>query len=145
MVATKEKTVAEELEIIRARNKEGLLIPAKVVAYAENPKTALHSKFQWDDTEAAQRWRIWQARQVIRIHVTIEEHTEKEVRTYVSLYSDRGHEHGGYRALVSVMNEKEQREELLDQAMIEARAWRRKYKELSELAAVFEEIDKLAV
>ena len=36
-----------------------------VVAAARDPLSPLHSKFQWDDSKAAHRYRLWQARQII--------------------------------------------------------------------------------
>lgn len=55
----------EEIEVIRAT---GALTPERVVDFARNPNTALHDRFTWDDTEAAQRWRLREARDVITVH-----------------------------------------------------------------------------
>jgi hypothetical protein len=48
--------ILKELEEIE--KKHGILKPEHVVKFAENPRTALHEKFTWDDSEAAQRWRL---------------------------------------------------------------------------------------
>lgn len=134
--------IQAELHSIESR--DGLLRPESVVEYASNPNTALHSCFTWDDTEAAREHRIWQARQVIRVVIKqMPRMDEEPMRVYVSLKSDRNEEGGGYRTLVSVMSDAERRQELLSQAMEEAKEWRRKYRMLTELAAVFEELDKV--
>lgn len=44
----------------------GALTPALVVAAASDPKHELHGRFEWDDTEAARRFRLAQAGQIIR-------------------------------------------------------------------------------
>lgn len=38
-------------------DKNGRLTPQLVVNAAKNPKSALHSRFEWDDTKAAARYR----------------------------------------------------------------------------------------
>jgi hypothetical protein len=62
--------IVAELETIR-RNAGGVLRPEDVVSFAADPDTELHSRFEWDDTEAAQQYRLWQARQLIRVTVTV--------------------------------------------------------------------------
>src|SRR5258708_6107559 len=58
------------LEIVDAlrglEHQNGRLIPADVVQAARDPDSPLHSHFIWDDTEAAQRYRLIQASAVIR-------------------------------------------------------------------------------
>lgn len=53
----------------------GVLLPAAVVEAARDPTSAMHSHFQWDDTEAAIAYRLSQARELIRsvkVYVTTE-------------------------------------------------------------------------
>lgn len=125
----------QELEQIRSRA-GGVLKPEDVVAFARNPKTALHSWFTWDDSAAAAEYRLWQARQVIRVCVrVVEGDKEPPVRTYVSLYEDRGQD--GYRLLTDVLSDEEMCETLLEQALAEFKAWEAKYRQLKKLAPIF--------
>ena len=39
--------------------------PKQIVEKARNESTELHKCFDWDDTTAAEKWRIQQARQVV--------------------------------------------------------------------------------
>lgn len=129
-----------ELETLAEAN-NGLLRPETVVEFARNPNTALHSRFEWDDTEAATKYRIWQARQLIKVVVNIlPNENETEYQVFVSLKSDRLNG-GGYRALVDVMSNDDQRKELLTQAHNDFKLWQKKYQQLKELAPVF---DKMA-
>jgi len=70
--------IQQELESIR-RSAGGLLRPEDVVEFARSPETALHEEFTWDDSEAAHQYRLWQARQVIRVNVTVIGNTESKV------------------------------------------------------------------
>jgi hypothetical protein len=131
-----------ELQQIREAN-GGVLKPEFVVEFASDPETSLHSRFTWDDTEAAQKHRLWEAREVIRVCVTILPQTNELVRTYVSLTSDRIKEGGGYRTTEAVLSVAEQRAELLDQALRELATWQAKYRQVNELAAIFAEAEKV--
>lgn len=58
-----EKIVSRLLELERDN---GRLAPADVVEAARNPESPLHSHFTWDDSEAAEKYRLMQARTLIR-------------------------------------------------------------------------------
>jgi hypothetical protein len=123
----------------------GVLQPEEVVACAHNPKSVLHSMFQWDDTEAAREYRLWQARELIRVSVIMLPETPDEpVRAFVSLMSDRTKDAGGYRCMATVLSNRQQREMLLAQALKELQYWQKKYQQLTELAPIFEARDKVA-
>lgn len=143
------KTVSEELAEIQRQN-NGLLDPQKVVDYARDPETALHSRFEWDDTEAAEKYRLWQARQIIRMElVVIEEPVTKQtiqIRQYVSLPSDRiitGRERKGYREITSVLKDDEKRQELFEAAKQDMIIFKRKYQMLQQVSKVINAIDEI--
>ena len=106
---------------------EGVLKPESVVEHASNPESALHGQFTWDDDKAAQEYRLWQARKLINVCVTVLPNLNKEFRAFVSLGSDRKQKGGGYRWTVDVFSDKDMREELLTQALAELRRIRRQY------------------
>ena len=130
---------AQARELQRIADRDGILRPEAVVDAAKNKKNPLHTRFEWDDTEAGHRYRIWQARQIINVQVVQLPHTETVSRVYVSLPRDR--DEGGYRAVVDVLNDDELREEMLSAALADANRWRSKYRDLKELSRVFDEID----
>ena len=135
-----------ELERIRLEN-DGVLNPGIVVDVARAPKNILHSRFTWDDTEAAEKYRIWQARQLISMVVTIMPNETKPVRAYVSLKDDRikidSEESGGYRLTVDVLNDNEMRVRMLKEAFTEFKYFREKYNHLKSLAPLFEAMEKI--
>lgn len=128
-------THTEELELIRQQN-GGILRPSDVVEFARNPDTALHSKFTWDDTTAAHQYRLWQAREIIRVVVTVPDRATEPMRVYVSLTDDRQEDGGGYRTLTEVMRKKDMRAALLSQAHDDMDRFQTKYRQIEELAGV---------
>jgi len=61
----------------------GVLLPEDVVAAARSPKSPLHNWFTWDDDDAAQKWRLVQARELIR-SIKIEVQTNKSAPVIIS-------------------------------------------------------------
>ena len=128
---------AAELRRIAAEH-GGVLKPEDVVEEAKDPDNPLHSAFEWSNTEAARKYRLWQARQLISITVRYSEvkGEARDVRVFVSLKSDRKEE-GGYRETVAVLTNPNYRAQLLADAREDLRRMELKYGELVELAAVF--------
>lgn len=139
---TVEKTYVDELNEIAKLN-DGILRPEDVIEYARNKNTELHSRFNWDDDEAAHLWRLHQARNLIRIVVSYEKHSGKICRAWVSLSPDRDGSGGGYRSMVTVLSNEEMRARLLSDAKEELEVFKEKYSVLKELAKVFEAIESL--
>ena len=134
-------SIEQELEEIAASH-DGLLQPADVVAYAQNEEAALHPLFVWNDAIAGQEYRLWQARQIIRVTVSMQPGYERPVRAYVSLLEDRTLEGGGYRTMAAVMGDADRRSGLLAQALQEMDRFRLRYQSLMELAEVFTAMEK---
>lgn len=142
--ATQRKKVLAELERIRERN-GGTLTARAVVDEARDPDHPLHHRFEWDDSVAAERWREDQAARLIRctyIEMKIEDESLR-VRAFSNLSSDRKSEPGTYRATADVLSDAEMSAQLLQDAMWELKAFRRKYATLKALAPVFAVIDSL--
>lgn len=130
--------VIAELKRI-ADEADGLLSPQDVVAAARPKSSPLHGAFCWDDTEAANKYRLWQARMLIRTTVQYLEVSgdKTPVRVFVSLTTDRDEEEGGYREVLSVLSDAGHRNQMLSDALEELEVFERKYKLLTELAGVF--------
>lgn len=73
--------VGKELETIRKRN-GGKLHTEKVVDAARPDDAVLHPAFTWDDEVAAEEYRKWEARQLIRV-VVVEHPQAGSVHKYV--------------------------------------------------------------
>jgi len=132
--------VLEELELIR-KNHRGLLQPRHVVEFAKDPNTALHHRFEWDNTHAADLYRLEQARHIVRVYVEMIPGTSQPVRAFVSLKRDRAAGRG-YRAMVNVLASDALREQLLEEARDDMEVFVAKYEVLKEVAGVVRAMKK---
>ena len=133
--------VQAELDQIRLAH-DGVIKPEDVVEFAKDPATALHTHFEWDDTEAAREYRLVQARTVIRLCITIVQEDVPPVRAFVSLPSDRVRG-GGYRSIQDVVNDESRRQEMLRDALERLQAIKRTYAHLQALRPIFDAMEKV--
>lgn len=153
------QAVGERLEAIRQSRQ--LLTPSVVLDDASSPGSPLHAFFEWDDTVAANRYRVDQAGHLIRsIQVTffdVEQAPSRQVeisgvesrqnsaanpvRAFVSIRSDAGDQ--SYVSTMQAMSDPTMRTQVIKQAHDELAAVGRKYRELSELSQVFQAIESV--
>lgn len=132
--------IARELERIAEAN-NGVLRQEDVVEFAADPGTALHTQFDWNDGEAARKWRLEQAARIIRLQVKVVSDTgEQVVRAFVSLTSDRT-PNGGYRPIAAVLGSEAYSRQLMRDALADLAAVRKKYQTLKQLNDVWEKLD----
>lgn len=115
--------VKQALEELAA---SGMLKPSDVVNAARDVNSPLHAHFEWDNGEAADKWREEQARQLIR-SITIEVNAGEPtiVRAYVSLPADR--ESGaGYRKFEDVMTSEFMRMQLAAEIESKVSQWQKR-------------------
>ena len=67
-----------EIDLIAVKNREN------VVAFAQNRRTELHKCFEWNDTKAAEKFRLDQAGEVLRsiVFVSVIQNEEVAIRAY---------------------------------------------------------------
>lgn len=124
----------------RLWHRHGVLTPEMMLEDARRQRSPLHDQFNWDDEDAAERYRLAQARKVIRsLVVRYEDGSEAPitVRAFVKIAHDHSHNYGPIHFAMS--NEQIQNE-VLHQALFELDAFMQKYRTLNELAVVFEAI-----
>lgn len=104
---SEEKVIANRLAQLE-RDGGGRLTPEAVVEDAKDEKSPLHRHFEWDDSEAARKYRLGQARDLIR-RVKIERRvTYREIPTprYVRDPAADSKEQG-YVNVATIRDEKE--------------------------------------
>jgi len=122
--------VAKEL---LALERNGLIRAKEAVEWARrHPRSDLHAALEWDDSTAAELYRIQQVRSLIAIFIE----PVHQTRQFVSLSIDRV-EGGGYRRIESVMNTPTLRQTLLEDALHDLERAKEKYQMLQELDAVW--------
>lgn len=129
-----------------AKRDGGVITPAAVIRAARNPKSVLHRAFTWDDTEAANKWRIHEAQHLIRTCYIVSGKGKNRTETYafVGLSTDRD---GGESANnpYRLAHDVAQSEDLLavaeKDALEQLKAVKRRYDHLHRLDKVWEAID----
>lgn len=147
--ATKDpKEVGDHLAFLRKHHK-GELTPKDVVDDARNRNSPLHPFFEWDNTAAAEAYRLSQARGLIRSVVAIYRDDAApggpaivRMAAY-SHISEPGAPH--YRETSEAMQLTKTRQLVLQRAWRELQAWRKRYKDLAEFSELFAVVDEVEV
>ncbi len=133
------KTTGLTVELMALRDANGLINAAQVVKWARrNSKSMLHQEFTWDDAEAGEKHRVWEARQLIAVHVV----DDSGGRSLVSLSIDRSGG-GGYREVSEVVKMPNLRAIMLEDALADLRRLQAKYQRLQELVDVWNATSKV--
>lgn len=134
----------------RIYHQNGQLTPQSVLKEASAKKHPLHSYFEWNDTKAAKKWRIEQARQLIKcVHVVTTDSDNKkiEVRAFVNIKRDKNNDltnnpfinnNSYYVSIKDAMSDDVLRQYTVDIALAELQKWMNKYKTIKELSDFFE-------
>jgi hypothetical protein len=125
----------QELESLRDEN--NLILAERVVEFAENPSTALHGWFEWDDSRAAHQHRLQQARQLIVWVKVKPAGSDEPIQAFASIESDRHRPGGGYRSVILILSDAALYQAYLAQAMEELQRFQQKYAEIKELGMIF--------
>lgn len=124
----------------KLEKKEGALTSQNVLESARSEKSPIHSLFEWDDTKAAEQYRLKQAAQLI-CNLTVEIETDDkpiECRAYMDVSEAKV---GSFINVQSAFQSEESRDVVLRRALNELSAFKTKYKNLLELQDVFNVID----
>lgn len=132
--------VAEEIASI-GENVE----PEQIVEKARDEQTELHGCFEWDDSIAAERYRVEQAKDVVRHIYLVRKEPEQTETDKPILFKARAFSHTpgtpGYTQTVQIVKQDDRYQLLLQQAYDDLHAFKRKYECLAELKPIFDLID----
>ena len=134
------QAVGDELDTLEARH--GGLTPGIVVRAAKPKRSPMHNAFEWDDAEAATKYRLRQAGNLIRA-VIVESEDQPTVRRFINVIQpdDEGETLRHYMTLDAALADGEARKQVLANAKADLAAFRRKYVNLQEVAQVIEVIN----
>lgn len=127
----------------------GVLNKRILLDESRDDEALLHDCFEWDDTAAAESYRLDQAQKFISnmVCVVVDDHgvekNKEPVRAFVNTAKQENAESGAFVPLVEALSEESTRKIVLDNALRELSSLRKKYASLSELAKVFESIDSV--
>lgn len=114
--------------------------PEEVLEQARNDESSeLHKCFEWDDSVAAEKYRLSQARQVIQfLVIKPEKKDEPQVRVFQITTQTNN-----YQPTRLFIQQPDEYKALLQRAKNELSAIKSRYKTLSELEKVFDAIDEI--
>ena len=119
--------VCEELEA------SGGLTPKRLVEASRPPEAPLHDEFEWNDREAAEKYREHQAGHIIRcLTIAPKGPEETPIRAYFPVT-----ERNQYTHIVKITSNEDMQQAMLERALRELTAYRAKYATLKELKPVF--------
>jgi cell fate (sporulation/competence/biofilm development) regulator YlbF (YheA/YmcA/DUF963 family) len=142
-MAVSAETAGKELE--RVEQKHGKVTPELVLEESRSKKAPLHKIFEWNDSVAAEKYRLTQAGQIINnLVVVLDEYEQHEpVRAFVNVNANAPKKTGEFINIVSAIQQEDTRAIVVANALRELQEFKKKYKQLTELSSVFAEIDKL--
>lgn len=120
-------------------------VTAKDLLDASRDENApLHSCFEWDNSIAAEQYRIEQARKIIggiTIQYINDDKPSTPMRLFINVEPQAPKRQGAFASLDIVLKNPTYREQALNNALIELRSFQRKYAAYEELTDVFSAID----
>lgn len=118
----------------------GEVTPNDLVDAARPDDHPLHRHFEWDDSAAADAYRLSQARAIIRC-VSVERADDEagHVQAFVSVSGDLQR---SYRPMEAVLLSKDLRSRVLESAQRDLDAFKKRYRELTDVVEVVAEASK---
>ena len=117
----------------------GKFTPMEVLEKAKDETTELHKCFEWNDSIAAEKYRIEQAKNIIRMLVYKKENKEQQVVRY---YAKTETKHV-YQPTKQFLVQEDEYQGLLRRALAELEAFKNKYHTLTELENIFEAMEMI--
>lgn len=140
----KAETAAAELQ--RIEQEHGEVTPRILLDESTPEDAVMHPCYEWDDEKAADKYRLWQSRNILSCltitYVDVERPEAKqiEVRAYQNVSDERN---GRFLNVQTAMAQTSTRETVLMNALKELAMFRKKYADLSELSKVISVIDEI--
>lgn len=112
---------------------DGRVDPEKVVSAAKSSRSPLHGFFDWDDATAAHKYRLEQARKIIKAIVV--DVRGREVPAYQNVYIEET-DSRSYVETAQCLESPDLWTQVLKTALREAEGWSERYRSYEELAPI---------
>lgn len=120
----------------------GIVTPKEVLNKARNKRSPVHKYFDWDDSSAAEKYRLDQARALIRCLIIVDDDDDDGHRKYTApLVLETGER--AYVDIDKVVSNEFLWKQLIAIALKDLQLWKKRYEHLKELKPVFVVADKL--
>lgn len=118
---------------------EGKVTPQEVLEKARDENSELHKCFEWNDSIAAEKYRLQQAGNVLRMLVFTPKSEEQPPLRIFHITEEKN----VYQPTKMFLKNEDEYQSLLKRAISELNAFKQKYHTLSELEEIFKAIDEL--
>ncbi|UAB76955.1 hypothetical protein INR77_08850 [Erythrobacter sp. SCSIO 43205] len=138
------QVAGEEIERLRV-HQNGRLEARDLVEASRDANAPLHPAFEWDNNIAAEKFRVEQAKYMIRsVEVVVQKGDEKQapIRAFVSVVRDNDR---SYTSTFHALSDSELRQQVVAQAWKELEAWQKRHAELVEFAGIFAKIEEARI
>lgn len=140
-MAVKAQEAGEYLESLE--RKYSKITPKLIVDDSRSEEALLHKCFEWNNEQAAEKYRENQAGFMLRNLVSVNvsqtgEFEGTEIRAFVNVATNNS---TGFVSVLTAMNNNDMRDQILQEALSELLALKKKYSQLKELAEVFKALE----
>lgn len=129
-MAIKKDILVQELK--RLEKRDGLIDPHAVLEEARPEDSILHGAFEWEDSLAAEQWRLFQARSLVN-SVSVEILGKKQDAFHSVVVEIKGERTRGYVSTERMISDEDLKKQVKTSALREIQYWQDKYAEIEEL------------
>lgn len=131
-------------EIVKLCDTDGYVTPYQVLDAARDVSSPLHAFFEWDDSAAAEAFRLIQATGLIRsvrVKVTTSDEEERSVRGFLpARIAGRELPPGAYIPQDDIVNDPAAKEAVLRQMQRDIASCKRRYEHLAEFWSTIDDL-----
>lgn len=139
---TKKAALAEMTRMSKANG--GKITPEALVAAARDPDSPLHDYFEWDDSTAAEKYRMMQARTMLRsCHYNVTINNRKVELPYYMRDPEMASMDQGYVEISRVKTEEDLSRDILVNEFRKAASQLRKARDIAAFFQMTEEVDAM--
>lgn len=136
------QVAGETIEALKTALGKENIEPEDLLEASRADGTPLHTCFEWDDSKAAEKYRLEQATNMIRsvvVKIVVDGGEPVTTRAFVNV-SEKLHAKGTFVSIQTALEQKDYRQNILRSALFELQTFQRKYSIYQELAGVFSAI-----
>lgn len=120
--------------------------PEDVLSDAKRKRSPLHNFFEWEDSVAAEKYRVQQARYMLRsIRVVVEKEAVEETRAFVPVVIREPEKEPRkvYTTVQYALSDEQLRQQTIEYALKQLENWRNRWNEYTELADALRAVDEV--
>lgn len=115
--------------------------PQQILEKAKDSSTELHKCFTWDNSEAAEKWRVQEARTIVRSLKIVEEKPDKKPEpTTIRVFYKTDNE-SGYKPTKLILKKPDEYKMLVERCRSELLSIKQKFQNISEFDEIWELIN----